>query len=64
MDHQTFDSFKEMNQKKSDSELAKLFLDKTLLDFQKSKLQKQIDHSLSNYDKKEFLRLTELFKHL
>ncbi|MBT2757588.1 IDEAL domain-containing protein [Mesobacillus foraminis] len=53
-----------MNQKKSDSELAKLFLDKTLLDFQKSKLQKQIDHSLSNYDKKEFLRLTELFKHL
>ena len=58
---QTFDSFKDSTNN-MDSEVAKLFLEKALYDFRKGQIQKQIDESLKNQDKEEFLRLTDRLK--
>ena len=41
------------------SEFADIVLNKALLDFQKEQLRKEIDRSLQNRNKEEFLRLTE-----
>ncbi|WP_223546812.1 IDEAL domain-containing protein [Priestia aryabhattai] len=45
-----------------DEMLADLFLDQTMNDFKRSKILKEIDHSLKNKDKQAFLRLTEELK--
>ncbi|WP_243495690.1 IDEAL domain-containing protein [Priestia aryabhattai] len=45
-----------------DEMLAELFLDQTMNDFKRSKILKEIDHSLKNKDKQAFLRLTEELK--
>ncbi len=44
------------------SEFADMVLNKALLDFRKEQLQKEIDRSLENRNKEEFLRLTEELK--
>lgn len=41
------------------SDFADIVLNKALLDFQKEQLRKEIDRSLQNRNKEEFLRLTE-----
>ena len=45
-----------------DSLFAEMFLDKALRDFQIEKIQKEIDQSLSERNKKNFLRLTDELK--
>ena len=45
-----------------DEMLAELFLNQTMNDFKRSKILKEIDHSLKNKDKQAFLRLTEELK--
>jgi len=45
-----------------DEMLAELFLDRMMNDFKRSKILKEIDHSLKNKDKEAFLRLTEELK--
>jgi uncharacterized protein YpiB (UPF0302 family) len=44
------------------AELADMVLNKALLDFRKEQLRKEIDRSLENRNKEEFLRLTEELK--
>jgi len=44
------------------SMMAEMVLDKALRDFQKEHLLKEIDRSLENRNKEEFLRLTEELK--
>ena len=44
------------------SEFADMVLNKALLDFRKEQLRKEIDQSLENRNKDEFLRLTEELK--
>jgi uncharacterized protein YpiB (UPF0302 family) len=44
------------------SEFADMVLKKALLDFQKEQLRKQIDRSLEDGNKEEFLRLTAELK--
>ncbi|WP_394555686.1 phosphoesterase (plasmid) [Priestia aryabhattai] len=45
-----------------DEMLAELFLIQTINDFKRSKILKEIDHSLKNKDKQAFLLLTEELK--
>jgi uncharacterized protein YpiB (UPF0302 family) len=45
-----------------DSLFAEMVLDKALRDFRKEKIQKNIDLSLRDKNKTEFLRLTEELK--
>lgn len=45
-----------------DSEFAEMVLNKALLDFRKEQLRKEIDRSLEERNKEEFLRLTEELK--
>ncbi|MFD2443799.1 IDEAL domain-containing protein [Bacillus sp. CGMCC 1.16607] len=45
-----------------DSLFAEMILEKALLDFQKDNLLKEIDQSLKESNKEEFLRLTEELK--
>ncbi|MEO2223032.1 IDEAL domain-containing protein [Priestia megaterium] len=45
-----------------DEMLAEQFLDQMMNDFKRSKILEEIDQSLRNKDKKDFLRLTEKFK--
>lgn len=42
-----------------DSTIAEMVLDMALRDFQKEKLLKEIDLSLQNNNKEEFMKLTE-----
>lgn len=44
------------------SELADIVLNKALRDFRKEQLRTEIDRSLKNRNKEEFLRLTEELK--
>ncbi|NLR46304.1 IDEAL domain-containing protein [Priestia megaterium] len=53
---------KNINPSLRDEMLAELFLDQTMNDFKRSKILKEIDHSLKNKDKQAFLRLTEQLK--
>lgn len=46
------------------SKLADMVLKKALLNFRKELLQKEIDRSLDNRNKEEFLRLTEELKRI
>ncbi|MGM0876922.1 MAG: IDEAL domain-containing protein [Bacillota bacterium] len=41
-----------------------MVLDKALLDFRKEKIQRKIDQSLRDRNKREFLRLTEELKYV
>ena len=45
-----------------DSVYAKMVLDKALRDFRKKQIQKEIDRSLQDRNKEEFLRLTAELK--
>ncbi|MFY0761639.1 IDEAL domain-containing protein [Metabacillus dongyingensis] len=47
-----------------DSLFAEMVLDKALLNFRKEQIQKEIDHSLQNKNKEEFMRLTEELKNI
>ena len=47
-----------------DSEMAEMVLNKVLNDFLKEQLLKEIDRSLENRNKEEFLRLTEELKNI
>ncbi|WP_028403060.1 IDEAL domain-containing protein [Ectobacillus panaciterrae] len=47
-----------------DSVFAEMVLDKALHDFRKKQIQKEIDRSLRNRNKEEFLRLTEELKNI
>ncbi|HWO95700.1 MAG TPA: IDEAL domain-containing protein [Bacillus sp. (in: firmicutes)] len=47
-----------------DSEWAEMVLNKALLDFRKEQIRKEIDQSLQNRNKEEFLRLTEQLKNI
>lgn len=46
----------------TDSLFAEMVLDRALLNFRKETLHKEIDKSLQDRNKKEFLRLTEELK--
>ena len=46
----------------TDSQWAEMVLNKALHDFRKEQIQKEIDQSLQNRNKEEFLRLTEQLK--
>ncbi|MFB6467463.1 IDEAL domain-containing protein [Cytobacillus sp. Hz8] len=46
----------------TDALFAEMVLDRALLNFRKETLQKEIDQSLRERNKKEFLRLTEELK--
>ena len=41
-----------------------MFLDKALLNFRKEQIRKEIDRSLEERNKEEFLRLTEKLKNI
>ncbi|MDF9763208.1 MULTISPECIES: IDEAL domain-containing protein [Peribacillus] len=43
-------------------EMAELVLKKALSDYRKAQIEKEIDDSLKNHDKDEFIRLTEILK--
>ncbi|MGG2065663.1 IDEAL domain-containing protein [Bacillus sp. S14(2024)] len=45
-----------------DSLFAEMVLDKAIHDFRKEQIQKEIERSLQNRNKEEFLRLTEELK--
>ena len=47
-----------------DSEWAEMVLNKALRDFRKEQIRKEIDQSLQNRNKEEFLRLTEQLKNI
>ena len=47
-----------------DSEIAEMVLNKALHDFRIEQIRKEIDHSLENRNKEEFLRLTEKLKNI
>ena len=47
-----------------DSLFAEMILDEALLTFRKGQIAKEIDHSLRNRNKEEFLRLTEELKQI
>jgi uncharacterized protein YpiB (UPF0302 family) len=47
-----------------DSEMAEMVLNKVLNDFLKEQLLKEIDRSLEDRNKEEFLRLTEELKNI
>ncbi|MDQ0245132.1 IDEAL domain-containing protein [Priestia abyssalis] len=47
-----------------DSQWAEMVLNKALRDFRKEQIQKEIDQSLQNRNKEEFLRLTEQLKNI
>ena len=44
------------------AEFAEMVLNQALLDFRKEQLRKEIDRSLQDRNKEEFLRLTEELK--
>ncbi|AMM94660.1 IDEAL domain-containing protein [Peribacillus simplex] len=47
-----------------DSELAEMVINKALLNFRKEQIRKEIDQSLQDKNKEEFLRLTEELKNI
>ncbi|MGE7907548.1 IDEAL domain-containing protein [Peribacillus sp. NPDC094092] len=47
-----------------DSEFAEMVINKALLNFRKEQIRKEIDQSLQNKNKEEFLRLTEELKNI
>ncbi|MGM0923072.1 MAG: IDEAL domain-containing protein [Bacillota bacterium] len=47
-----------------DSLFAEMVLDKALINFRKEQIQKEIDQSLQDKNKDEFLRLTEELKNI
>ncbi|MES1042635.1 IDEAL domain-containing protein [Peribacillus simplex] len=47
-----------------DSEFAEMVLNKALHNFRKEQIRKEIDQSLQDQNKEEFLRLTEELKNI
>ncbi|MFJ7511921.1 IDEAL domain-containing protein [Peribacillus simplex] len=47
-----------------DSEFAEMVINKALLNFRKEQIRKEIDQSLQDKNKEEFLRLTEELKNI
>ncbi|MGE6717494.1 IDEAL domain-containing protein [Peribacillus frigoritolerans] len=47
-----------------DFEFAEMVINKALLNFQKEQIRKEIDQSLQDQNKEEFLRLTEELKNI
>ncbi|MCK2005526.1 IDEAL domain-containing protein [[Brevibacterium] frigoritolerans] len=47
-----------------DSEFAEMVINKALLNFRKEQIRKEIDQSLQDQNKEEFLRLTEELKNI
>ncbi|MFE4133705.1 IDEAL domain-containing protein [Peribacillus sp. YIM B13482] len=47
-----------------DSEFAEMVLNKALRNFRKEQIRKEIDQSLQDQNKEEFLRLTEELKNI
>ncbi|MFB7642815.1 IDEAL domain-containing protein [Peribacillus butanolivorans] len=47
-----------------DSEFAETVINKALLNFRKEQIRKEIDQSLQDKNKEEFLRLTEELKNI
>ncbi|MBD8591123.1 IDEAL domain-containing protein [Peribacillus simplex] len=47
-----------------DSEFAEMVLNNALLNFRKEQIRKEIDQSLQDQNKEEFLRLTEELKNI
>jgi uncharacterized protein YpiB (UPF0302 family) len=47
-----------------DSEFAEMVLNKALRNFRKEQIRKEIDQSLQDRNKEEFLRLTEELKNI
>ncbi|SIR87844.1 IDEAL domain-containing protein [Peribacillus simplex] len=47
-----------------DSEFAEMVLNKALRNFRKEQIRKEIDQSLQDKNKEEFLRLTEELKNI
>ncbi|MBK5458837.1 IDEAL domain-containing protein [Peribacillus sp. TH27] len=47
-----------------DSEFAEMVLNKALLNFRKEQIRKEIDQSLQDQNKEEFLRLTDELKNI
>ncbi|MFE3974527.1 MULTISPECIES: IDEAL domain-containing protein [unclassified Peribacillus] len=47
-----------------DSEFAEMVIKKALLNFRKEQIRKEIDQSLQDQNKEEFLRLTEELKNI
>ncbi|WP_210608208.1 IDEAL domain-containing protein [Priestia flexa] len=52
------------NVKVLDSLIAEMFLDKVIANFQKAKLKKEIDQSLEEKNKEDFLKLTNQLKNI
>ncbi|MED3994575.1 IDEAL domain-containing protein [Peribacillus frigoritolerans] len=48
----------------TDSEFAEMVLNKALRNFRKEQIRKEIDQSLQDQNKEEFLRLTEELKNI
>ncbi|MDQ0862170.1 IDEAL domain-containing protein [Bacillus sp. V2I10] len=48
----------------TDSEFAEMVLNKALRNFRKEQIRKEIDQSLQDRNKEEFLRLTEKLKNI
>lgn len=47
-----------------DSEFAEMVINQALLNFRKEQIRKEIDQSLQDQNKEEFLRLTEELKNI
>ncbi len=47
-----------------DSEFAEMFLDAVLLNFRKEQIRKEINRSLDERNKEEFMRLTDKLKNI
>ncbi|WNS73724.1 IDEAL domain-containing protein [Bacillus sp. DTU_2020_1000418_1_SI_GHA_SEK_038] len=52
----------QQHEEKMDEILAEQFLNNTLLTFRRERLKLEIDKTLTDRDKKEFMRLTEELK--
>ncbi|TYR80625.1 IDEAL domain-containing protein [Priestia megaterium] len=55
-------SSRKLDVKVLDALFAEMILDKLIADFRKAKLKEEIDQSLENMNKEEFLKLTEQLK--
>ena len=64
MGEHTFQAVQQSEVNETDSRLAEKILGQALRDFRKEKIKKEIDQSLENRNKEEFLRLTKELKEI
>ena len=62
MENNFLKAYQQPEETHTDSLFAEMMLDKSLKDFQREQLLKEIDRSLRNRNKKDFYRLTEKLK--